>query len=65
MSTKMTETDWENALEVFPRLPAAAGPQGGGRPAVSGSDALFHGGECALACVAGTLRPLELGVEAL
>jgi transposase len=32
----------------FPRLSATAGPQGGGRPAVSGSYALLYGGECAL-----------------
>jgi hypothetical protein len=32
----------------FPGLPATARAQGRGRPVVSGSDALLHGGECAL-----------------
>ena len=63
MSTKMTDTDWANALEVF----RACLPRRG-RKATDDrlflEDTLLHGGECALAGAAGALRPLELGVEA-
>ena len=48
-----------------PGVPAAPGTQGGGRPAVSGSAAFLHGGECALAGASQGVRPLEHGVEAV
>jgi hypothetical protein len=46
-------------------LPAAAWTQGDGRPAVPGGASFLHGGERALAGLAGAVRTLELGVEAL
>jgi len=49
----------------FPGLPATAGAQSRRRPVVSGSHALLHRGECALARVTGALRSLELSVETL
>jgi transposase len=48
-----------------PGVFAASGPQGGGRPAVSGGAAFFHGGERALAGASEGIRRLEHGVEAV
>ena len=44
---------------------AAPGPQGGGRPAISGGAAFLHGGERALARASEGVRPLEHGLEAV
>ena len=48
-----------------PCLPAAPGAQSGRRPAVFGSAAFLHGGECALAGASQGIRPLEHRLEAL
>lgn len=49
----------------IPGMFAAPWPQGGGRPAVSGGAAFFHGGERSLAGASEGIRRLEHGVEAV
>ena len=60
MSTRMNEEDWaQHRWRSFGACLPRRGRKAANESSVPGSDALLHGGERALACASGALRPLE------